>query len=283
MMRYQNQPVALATMHQKEAILSEPFSKMLGMQLVVPSELNTDSLGTFTGEIARTDTMENTALKKAKMGMDASGLSCGIATEGSFGPHPYLPFMPCNHEVIVFMDKKRDLVLMEKIYTYKTNFSFLDRKPGEDITGFLKQIDFPQHGLIVKPKRLLDSELIFKGIRDFSELTNAIKVCEREAEEGVVHLETDMRAHMNPMRQAVIRDLALKLIHKIGKECPGCDMPGFGCVEFELGLPCEECGTSTEFVHYEIHGCTKCDYREKVKPAGGLIFANPKYCGYCNP
>ncbi len=282
-MRYQNQSVALGTMHQKELILSGPFAEILGMQLVVPPGLNTDSLGTFTGEIARTDTMENTAIEKAKIGMSALGLSSGIATEGSFGPHPYLPFMPCHHEVIVFIDQSRELLLMEKIYTYKTNFSFFDFKGGEDITEFLNQIDFPRHGLIVKPKRSNRSDLIFKGIRDLSELKKAIKVCESEAEDGVIHLETDMRAHMNPTRQGVIRDLALKLIRKIENECPACHMAGFGCVECESGLPCEECGTPTELVHYEIHGCAKCDYREKVKPAGGLSFANPKYCGYCNP
>jgi hypothetical protein len=286
--QYKDAIAVLSTKHQKELILTKPFLSGLGMKLLVPPELDTDVLGTFTGEIPRVDSIENTLIKKAKMGMELTGLPYGIASEGSFGPHPYLPFMASDYETLVFIDHKNDFVLTEKYLSYKTNFAYCEIREDEDkkLADFLSQIGFPKHGLIAKPKSPKNNKsesLIYKGIREINKLKDIIKNCAENSLDGIVHLETDMRAHMNPTRRQVIRTLAFRLVKRLRNYCPACHSPGWGLIDADLGLDCQDCGAPTELVQNEIYGCVKCAYRRKASRKDALRFADPRYCDYCNP
>ena len=42
--------------------------------------------------------------QKALAAVDALGLDLGIASEGSFGAHPYIPFAPGNVETVILLD-----------------------------------------------------------------------------------------------------------------------------------------------------------------------------------
>ena len=90
---YNNAVVALATKHRKETVIAPSFEKDLGMKLVLP-DVDTDRLGTFTGEIARTGDALQTAIDKAKLAMKKTGMPYGLASEGSFGPHQLSPLWP---------------------------------------------------------------------------------------------------------------------------------------------------------------------------------------------
>ena len=46
---YAGRPVALATCHGKERVLRRPFRAGLGVEIMVASGFDTDSLGTFSG------------------------------------------------------------------------------------------------------------------------------------------------------------------------------------------------------------------------------------------
>ncbi len=48
--------------------------------------------------------MLETAVAKARLGMRQLGLPHGIASEGSFGPHPLVPFLAASTELIVLVD-----------------------------------------------------------------------------------------------------------------------------------------------------------------------------------
>jgi hypothetical protein len=101
---YAGRRIALATMHGKDSAIAPPLRLRVGADLVVPVGLDTDALGTFTGEIERKGTMREVAIAKARLGMVATGLQLGLASEGSYGPHSSVPFMAAGVELLALVD-----------------------------------------------------------------------------------------------------------------------------------------------------------------------------------
>jgi hypothetical protein len=91
---YAGERAVIATMHGKEAAVAPVLLARLGLVVTTAANLDTDALGTFTGEIPRAGTIREAAISKARLGMTATGLPIGIASEGSYGPHPNIPFIP---------------------------------------------------------------------------------------------------------------------------------------------------------------------------------------------
>lgn len=91
---YEHETAVLATMHGKQVAVGPPFREILGLKLRLPDDIDTDALGTFTGEVERKGTMLETAIAKARLGMELTGSKLGLASEGSYGPHPVAPLSP---------------------------------------------------------------------------------------------------------------------------------------------------------------------------------------------
>jgi hypothetical protein len=89
---YRGQVAVLTTKHGKERTVARQLRVALGVVATVPREIDTDLLGTFTGEVEQVGTPREVAISKARLGMRASGISLGLSSEGSFGPHPLIPF-----------------------------------------------------------------------------------------------------------------------------------------------------------------------------------------------
>ena len=264
---------ALATCHQKDAAIASSFATHTGLGITVPEALDTDSLGTFTGEVPRPASMRETARRKAMMGMECLDLPLGIASEGSFGPHPSIPFLPAGRELLIFIDMIRGIELVEEQLCETTNFASLDVTPDADIEGFLVAMRFPSHALIFRSDRRL-----VKGIQDRSMLDELLRTAPAQ-----VRLETDMRAHMNPTRMTEIAKLADKLARRIATPCPACSAPGFGTVRVERGLPCRDCGAPTSLIHTLIQGCMLCSHEDVAMRSDGRLTATPAQCPECNP
>lgn len=273
MRAYDGQQGALATQHRKEAAIAAAFAAHTGLAVVVPEALDTDSLGTFTGEVPRPAPMRETARRKALMGMEHLGLPVGIASEGSFGPHPAIPFLASGREVLIFIDRTRGLEVVEEHLTEATNFVSLDVTPDADVDGFLNRAGFPAHGVILRT-----GSGIVKGIQDRARLDDGLR-----SAKAPVRLETDMRAHMNPTRMAEIAKLAETLARRIGTPCPACAAPGFGIVRSERGLPCADCATPTGLILTHVKGCTLCGHEEASPRPDGRLNASPAHCPECNP
>ena len=74
-------------MHAKELAVAPPFRRLLDAEIVAVPNLDTDELGTFSGEVPRPDALVETALLKAEMVFDAlPDVDCALASEGSYGP-----------------------------------------------------------------------------------------------------------------------------------------------------------------------------------------------------
>lgn len=281
--KYQGRRAVLTTMHGKAAAIAARIHNKLGLKVEVNAGINTDVLGTFTREVAREKNMLETAIEKARLGMKQSRQSLGIASEGTFGPHPSIPFLAINRELIVFVDDERRIVVHELVTTEDTNFSNAVVSPDEDVSAFLSRAGFPEHAVVVSPHASFDYRPTFKGIRERTVLNGLIRRCAAASSDGKAFLQTDMRANFNPARMKVIANCAEKLADRLRSECPECLEVGWGIVDLERGLPCEFCGAPTKAVKFEIWGCVRCTYREKRFRLDGMSSSEQQYCDSCNP
>ena len=106
--------VAFATRHGKETQLRAAFSEVLSWHIDVAA-VDTDLFGTFTGDVPRRLSPRETALAKARRGAEALGLARGLGSEGTIGPHPGIPFLTANHEILAFIDRDEGFELVESV------------------------------------------------------------------------------------------------------------------------------------------------------------------------
>ena len=274
----------LATMHGKERAVSRAFKEGLSVDVVTPDAIDTDVFGTFTGEVHRRKGVRETAVDKARRGMALTGLSLGIASEGSFGPHPEIPMIPADMELMVLVDDRRGLAIVETLISAETNYAHIEVARGDRIDEFLEQAMFPSHALIVRPnKSLHPADRVQKGIVTKDCLDEAIRTSIEYSLDGKAFLQTDMRAHVNPTRMIVLEKLANRLVKRLKVLCPSCHAPGFGAVDVRRGLPCGGCGAPTRWVRAEIFACECCGLIEERQRNDGLRVAGQESCHRCNP
>ena len=280
---YQGREAVCATRHRKERIIG-PHMAALGLRMRVPLDLDTDALGTFSGEVPRLGSPYEVVLRKARLGMVSTGLPLGLANEGSFGPHPAVPFVAGDHEILAFVDDELGIQVAEELFSPETNFAHRVVAGIEDCRDFLRLARFPAHGLIVRPNAgSQPGPLLLKGITVWQDLADAVVRCAQASSDGLAHVETDMRAHMNPTRQRVIGILAERLARRLAARCPSCGTPGWGLVDVVKGLRCEVCDGATDWVREEIHGCPRCQFRRNLPRSDGRRVASAANCPWCNP
>lgn len=277
---YRGRKIALLTQHGKERVISPVMDPALGCHVERIEGYDTDLLGTFTRDIRRAGTQIEAARKKARIGMDLSGLPFGLASEGAFGPDPFSGMFPWNLELLIFIDDERSLEI-HGVSQGKANFFHLLASQWSDAESFAREAGFPANYLVVRPDGENDIR-IRKGISTWGELEDAFGWAVSQSESGQVFLETDGRAHANPVRMESIRLASEDLLKKIQSTCPVCDAPGFWIVERLPGLPCRNCGGSTQGIMAEVHGCLKCDHRITLERTDRK-YADPTHCDYCNP
>lgn len=277
---YIGRSVAFLTQHGKEKVVAPTLEAALGCKMAHVTGYDTDLLGTFTRDIPRAGNQIEAARKKARLGMQLSGLPLGLASEGSFGPDPMAGIFPWNVELLIFLDDERGLEVVG-VAQGKTNFAHLLAADWAAAEAFAKQAGFPAHHLVVRPESEDDPRLR-KGIAAWVELEAVFARALAESANGRVFVETDVRAHANPARMHNIRLAAEDLVKKLGSLCPACGTPGFWFVERVTGLPCGDCGAPTRETRAEIHGCLKCAHR-LTRERTDRQYADAGRCDYCNP
>lgn len=290
--------MALATRHGKERAIGRALHHGLGAELLHLPQIDTDRLGSFCGSQPRQGTALQACQAKARAALDCGGTGLAIASEGSFGPHPSVPFLPVGLEWLVFIDAGRNLTISEELLARRTNYSQLTLGPetlrfGLEAAGlrdWLRQVGFPRHGLMVRPlgpepPGVIEpaAPLVAKGIHHVASLMGAMTQASALAPAGQVRLETDMRAHCNPTRMASIRQLCFRLVRRLATPCPACGEPGWGRERSLAGLPCGWCGSATSLLRADLLACALCDHREQRPRADGLLQADPAHCPQCNP
>lgn len=288
---YRGASAALATMHGKAAAIAPPMQLQLGLDVITPSDVDTDALGTFTGEIRRVGSMRDVAIRKARLGMRASGLRLGIASEGSIGPHPAIPFFRVGIEVMVLVDDLRGLIIAESLIAEETTYDEIVVASVSELEPFLERSGFPEHALVVAPnltaspwwKLHPEKARPRKGVMEYDELIEAVDRALRISEDRRARVVTDLRAHMNPTRMKAIARLATLLAARIASECPRCHAPGFARVAPAGGLPCRVCGKASIVPRGDILRCVACTEEVEDSQLPINASADPAECPHCNP
>ncbi|OCR02533.1 hypothetical protein BCD67_01200 [Oscillatoriales cyanobacterium USR001] len=273
----------LATMHQKEQVMAPILEEQLGIKVIVPQNFNTDTFGTFTREIKRLGTQIEAARLKAEKAMALTGETLAFASEGSFGPHPIIPYLPANREIVILLDRANNLEIIGESLSTETNYNHQLVSSVEAAENFAQTVGFPAHGLVIIVGDYSEGKgEIFKGITTSEKLIEIVENSLKNSPNGI-HIETDMRAMYNPTRMKNIENATWDLINKFKHFCPQCGWPGFEIKESKKGLPCGFCYLPTQLVRSIIYRCQNCDFRQEELFPDGLETADPSFCQYCNP
>jgi len=277
---FEGRRLLIASQHKKEVVLSPLLKEALGVIPVTCKALDTDQLGTFTGEIERAYDPLTTARKKCVLGMELSGTDLAVASEGSFGPHPVIPFATAGDEMIILVDKKNGLEIAAREITTNTNFSGALVDDETTLSAFAEKALFPSHGLILSDGST-NKQHITKGISSWNELMECFQTM--TGKQMKIYVESDMRAMFNPTRMKTIGKTCEKLIEKIKSTCPICQCPGFSVSSVQGGLPCSLCGRKTRSTLLHLYHCQRCQHQEIKRYPHQKSEEDPMYCDYCNP
>ena len=270
----------IATKHKKETVLSPLLETALGVTCFTEERLDTDQLGTFSGEIERADDPITTARKKCEWGMELTGCDLAVASEGSFGAHPSLVFVPGNDEIVLLVDKKNNIEVMGRAVSTETNFGGVQVSTIDELREFARRVQFPSHALIVRRAEKNNAD-ITKAITSWPQLEQSVQ--RLIVQQGNAFVETDMRAQYNPTRMKVIAQAGRQLLEKLASYCPDCGCPGFSITEACPGLPCQLCGTPTRGILFYTYRCQRCSYEKKEEFPNEKRTEDPMYCDICNP
>ena len=277
---YRHERIGLATIHAKELAVAPPFRRLLGAEIVVAPDLDTDTLGTFSGEVARPGPVVETCAIKAELAFRTLDVDCAIASEGSYGPIDRVPLKPAGVEVMAFVDRRRGLRIIETLATHRTNWRLLRFKAGDPAApAAVKALGFPEYGVFVIANS--DASRPIKGLTTLDEVVSAIDQEANRSDDGLAVLIADMRAHRNPARMKVLRALSWKLAKRLQRLCPKCGVPGFGHIDSRRGLPCEDCAAPTDWIDFEIDGCSACGHAVARPRKDGRRTASRLSCRAC--
>jgi len=216
-------PVLIATMHGKEEVLG-PMLANLGFKVLLPLGYDTDALGTFSGDVRRPGTAFDAALEKARRACKATGVMRAVSSEGSYRPCQTLFPGATSAELLAFVDLENDFSCVEYLTDLPTRF-VKGRVPADinapETQALLSAMDWPTVKAMVVPFDpgfgVMPTQ-VYKGLGDAASLEQAMQECAVHSSDGMVHLETDLRAHMNPTRMASVAKVGEHLANRLRAE-----------------------------------------------------------------
>lgn len=263
----------LSSQHDKELTLG-PIFAAYGHEIRLNKGFDTDAFGTFCGNIPRTEGPKITVREKCLAGMAHAKSRSGMASEGSFGPHPLYPFLNFNEEWLLFIDLEKELEIYGYSSTLDVCHAQLHYRDAAQLTQFLSNCSFGKQGLVLKNSQT--NKIIEKGIQSEDKLNELM------TDNPEWQIETDLRAHMNPTRQKNIAAAGRDLLKRMYSFCPKCSAPDFVVKEFKGHLPCAQCLKETETYEFELSICTKCMHQSQERRKDKTK-EDPQFCQNCNP
>lgn len=257
----------ICTKHKKGALIASRLER-IGLDVVEDTSFDTDSLGTFDMEVARTLAPIDAARHKAKVAATANNTQFGIGSEGTFGQGPYVGIVNWCEEVLCLYDAQSD----HAIYAFAQGPISVNTV---DINNTAQLMEIAQSSLGQRWMITLPS-----GVEKGLSLYDIQHLIEHAQVSFPFTLMPDYRACYCVERQDIIKQAADDLIKRFNAKCPACDKPNFVVNETVQGLPCEYCGFPTHQVKRRITTCEWCQY-QRDEPVPTL--ASQQYCQLCNP
>lgn len=278
--------VSLITKHQKAEFIGKTLSDALGWQLTEISAFDTDSLGTFSGEIERNRSAEECAIYKAQLAVDQGG-AFGLGSEGSFAPDPW-GMMTINQELLACVDQQLGLVAVGvasqpvDIDVASISCDSLQQCDNDkSIAQFIEALPQGQAAILAckdEQGRVLDA---IKGLDGAAQIYAALNQISANCDGSLIELSYDLRAMHCPQRQQTLVAAAVDLARRMNSRCPKCQTPNFVDKQTELGLPCELCGQPTAQIIASIARCDSCGFTHRTEVADTK--ASAVHCQFCNP
>lgn len=269
--------VTVVTMHGKMQVIETALA-VCGLRFLGSPSVDTDRFGTFTREIARAGTQYDALLIKAHAGLDrVPDADFAVASEGTFGPHPHLPFLAGGFEMVALLERRTGKAIIGRHLSSNTNFMQSEARCWHEVEVFAARVGFPGHAVVVMQSR--EGPVIAKGVIDPTLLKS---IChDLIASSGSVWLESDMRAHLNPTRMRAIGAAAEDLLRRLQARCPHCRYPNW-IPRLRGGRPCQSCGGPTSEAWTAEFLCEECGYCVEDR-IDSERFGAPAHCANCNP
>jgi hypothetical protein len=277
---YRGKRIAFLTQHGKEQILAPVLEPALNCTIERVDGFDTDRLGTFTRDRTRPGSQIEAARRKARIGMELSGLAVGMASEGSFGPDPFTGLLTWNVELLVWIDDELGIEVVGAAQGAATVGHLLTDDPRAAIE-FAHRQGFPGQGIVIRPYS--EDDLRFeRDFADWAALESGIERCRAAAGNGMVFIEADLRAFACPTRRDRIAEAGGNLLAHLRTVCPNCGLPGYVVTGREPGLRCSCCGVPTRVWRAERWRCQSCAFESMVDRSDRQC-AEPGECPCCNP
>ncbi|MCC5827597.1 DUF6671 family protein [Alkalimonas sp.] len=271
------EPGALLTRHHKAAPIA-PELAALGLTLTATDAYDTDQLGTFSGEIARTLSPLDCARTKAKLACQLTGCSWGIGSEGSFGGGPFPGILPWNEELLLLYDQTTGQEIIARV-GMAVALTSVETQDWEHVRQHLAKHEPQQGWMLPGPdgwhKGLQGEHAVLSALESAGLLGPNLSLRQK------ISLQPDLRAHFCPPRQAVIQQAAAQLAQRLAASCPHCGASDFWVKDCVRGLPCGDCGFLTSQISSTIKRCSRCGHQEQQPVASA--WADAKHCPRCNP
>ena len=248
---YERKRISLLTKHGKESIIAPILKRTLGCDIELVQSFDTDELGTFDNTVKPQGNQLQTVRRKAQIGIDFSGNTLGVASEGSFAPDPFSGFMPWNIEMVIFLDDFHGIEVVGVAQGSAMSMGKFVRNIDE-LLQFAQDAGFPQHHLMLRPEQENDSRIV-KGLHSLNDLTVAYIEAQQQAANGKVFVENDLRAFANPTRQHLIAQATEDLARKLLSLCPQCGMPGYWKFTTSADLLLSAHGSSKKLPAANLH------------------------------
>lgn len=279
---FNNRKALLVTMHGKEKVIAPLLGNAFNIELEVSKNIDTDRFGSFSGEVERKVSPQLAAQQKIFAAWNDYDHEILIASEGSFFAHPSNPFLSVNNEYLILIDRKNKVAVDAQWNSFNINY-FKDTFSNEnDAMTYCLERGFPENGVILKCNTDSCDPLIIKDITSVNGLKASLSVLFNQSLKGEVEIESDMRAHRNPLRMQNIATTAKHLVNNMRNACPHCQSIGFSIKNSVAGLECSSCGFPSNETKGYIYNCKNCDH-EEFKAIQGELKANPGNCQICNP
>lgn len=268
---------AILTKHHKLPLIAEALGAV-GVYLCVTEDFDTDTLGTFAGEVPRTQSPLECVKTKAKLAAELTGLRFGIGSEGSFGGGPLPGLVNWDDELLAMYDSETQQFIIANA-AGPVPLASLTTNQLELIQAHIEKSDQQQGWMCTSNAGIAKGLIGYNAVVDYLSQKGLFVSATTTAE--AVTLSPDLRAHLCPVRQQFIQQAAGQLAERIKALCPRCGAMDFWRKAAEQGLACEACDYPTAQVQRYIKRCDCCQHIEFEAPA--TAFADPAHCPRCNP
>jgi hypothetical protein len=267
----------LLTKHHKLPLIAPALAE-LGITLELTDNFDTDSLGSFSGEVVRLQSPLDCVKTKAKLACELTGLAIGIGSEGSFGGGPLPGLLNWDDELLCLFNQNTGQWIIAHA-AGAVPLSSIQSNQVDVIRAHIDKQDSAQGWICTYRteiiKGLVGADTVIDALQQAGLLLSATELAD------TITLSPDLRAHLCPSRQVYIRQAAAQLATRLRSFCPCCQAPNFWRNDAERGLRCATCDSPTQRVLRYIKKCDCCGYTEYEEAATPV--ADPAYCPLCNP